>query len=235
MVEASNNTKTTSGESPEELPKGLKLTPAQLLPFVGWCILSIKDEDGHMRQIKGSYDIVPFHATTLDNGDVQITTRLSFKNPLKFLSINNESNYYFSINMMFGAFDKKDGMMAMLSGANNEAICDSLPEKCSALYEKAASNGGSLVVKGDVPFADESPEVEFKVTTKEVKLQTRVSSVSVVIPKATFDQWKLYHEAVHRSSKRYEEDDSDKKKDDEKKGDAKKSADESSSESTKKE
>ncbi|KAF4659277.1 hypothetical protein FOZ61_004872 [Perkinsus olseni] len=233
MVETSNNTK--AAETTEELPKGLKLTPAQLLPFVGWCILSIKDEDGHMRQIKGSYDIVPFHATVLENGDLQINARLSYKNPLKFLSINNENNYYFSINMMFGAFDKKDGMMAMLAGANNEGICDSLPEKCSVLYEKAASNGGSLVVKGDVPFAGEGSEVEFKVSTKEVKLQTRVSSVSVVIPKATFDQWKLYHEAIHRASKRYEEDDSDKKKDDDKKGDSKKTPEESSDESTKKE
>mmetsp|Transcript_1932 Transcript_1932/g.1583 ORF Transcript_1932/g.1583 Transcript_1932/m.1583 type:complete len:95 (+) Transcript_1932:38-322(+) len=84
-------------------------------------------------------------------------------------------------------------MMTMLAGVNNESICDSLPEKCSTLYEKAASNGGSLVIKGDVAFAGENSEVEFKVSTKEVKLQTRVESVSVVIPKATFDQWKLYH------------------------------------------
>ncbi|KAF4668664.1 hypothetical protein FOL47_002924 [Perkinsus chesapeaki] len=230
MVEVSNNNAAVS--SPEELPKGLKLTPAKLLPFVGWCIVSIKDEDGHMRQIKGSYDIVPFHAKELDNGDLEISARLSYKNPLKFLSINNENNYYFTINMMFGAFDKKDGMMTMLAGVNNESICDSLPEKCSTLYEKAASNGGSLTIKGDVAFAGENSEVEFKVSTKEVKLQTRVESVSVVIPKATFDQWKLYHEAIHRAPKRYEEDDSDKKKDDDKKGDSK--TGESSDESTSK-
>ncbi len=145
-----------------------EIGPAPDLPFVGWAHLSIRDSDGHSRQVKGSSAQTPLLAKLMPSGKLSIEAELVVSNPLSFIKITNEDSYYFTASFILGSCHH--GHRAL-----DHILLQTVPVACTAFKDKE-----EVFLECIVPFA-RSPNnrVEMKVELSEHKLVTKVSKITV--------------------------------------------------------
>lgn len=163
--------------------------PAAGLPFVGWAHLSIRDSDGHSRQVKGSSAQTPLLATV--SGDkIVIEAELVVANPLSFIKITNEDAYYFTASFILGSCHH--GHRAL-----DHILLQTIPVQCTAFKDKE-----QLSVDCVVPFARApSNRAQMTVSLSDHKLVTKVSKLSVTIPLSVLNEVHLYRDGLRKYRK----------------------------------
>ena len=163
--------------------------PAPGLPFVGWAHLSIRDSDGHSRQIKGSSAQTPLMATT-DGTSVVVEAELVTSNPLSFIRITNEDNFYFTASFILGSCHH--GHRAL-----DHILLQTIPVNCAQFKDSS-----ELTIDCLVPFA-RSPNnrAQMTVSLVEHKLVTEVAKLRVVIPTQTLSEVYLYRDSLRKYRK----------------------------------
>lgn len=164
--------------------------PAPGLPFVGWAHLSIRDSDGHSRQVKGSSAQTPLLGSVVAGDAVVIEAELVVANPLSFIKITNEDAYYFTASFILGSCHH--GHRAL-----DHILLQTIPVPCTAFKDK-----DQLLVDCVVPFA-RSPNnrAQMTVTLSEHKLVTKVSKLSVSIPLAVLSEVHIYRDGLRKYRK----------------------------------
>jgi len=165
--------------------------PSAGLPFVGWAHLSIRDSDGHSRQIKGSSVQSPLLATvSADGNSVIIEAELVTSNPLSFIRITNEDNFYFSTSFIMGSCHH--GHRAL-----DHILLQTIPVPCTAFKDV-----NELNIECYVPFAKGSNNrAQMTVSLVEHKLVTKISKLSVTIPTAVLGEVYLYRDSLRKYRK----------------------------------
>ena len=160
--------------------------PAPGLPFVGWAHLSIRDSDGHSRQVKGSTAQTPLLAS-VQNGAIVIDAELAVTNPLSFIRITNEDSYYFTASFILGSCHH--GHRAL-----DHILLQTIPVPCTAFKDKDVVELECLV-----PFAKSgSNRAQLWVTLTEHKLVTKVSKLSVRLPQAVLEEVYTYRDGLRK-------------------------------------
>jgi len=165
--------------------------PSAGLPFVGWAHLSIRDSDGHSRQIKGSSVQSPLLATvSADGNSVIIEAELVTSNPLSFIRITNEDNFYFSTSFIMGSCHH--GHRAL-----DHILLQTIPVPCTAFKDV-----NELNIECYVPFAKGSNNrAQMTVSLVEHKLVTKISKLSVKIPTTVLGEVYLYRDSLRKYRK----------------------------------
>jgi len=165
--------------------------PSAGLPFVGWAHLSIRDSDGHSRQIKGSSVQSPLLATvSADGNSVIIEAELITSNPLSFIRITNEDNFYFSTSFIMGSCHH--GHRAL-----DHILLQTIPVPCTAFKDV-----NELNIECYVPFAKGSNNrAQMTVSLVEHKLVTKISKLSVKIPTTVLGEVYLYRDSLRKYRK----------------------------------
>ena len=161
--------------------------PAAGLPFVGWAHLSIRDSDGHSRQVKGSSAQTPLLGKIMANGNLLVEAELVVSNPLSFIKITNEDSYYFTASFILGSCHH--GHRAL-----DHILLQTVPVACTAFKDK-----DELFLECTVPFA-RSPNnrAQMKVELSEHKLVTKVSKISVELPMAVLKEVYSYRDGLRK-------------------------------------
>jgi hypothetical protein len=164
----------------------VSIGPAPGLPFVGWAHLSIRDSDGHSRQVKGSSAQTPLLASL--NGDkVLIEAELVVSNPLSFIKITNEDSYYFTVSFILGSCHH--GHRAL-----DHILLQTIPVACTAFKDK-----DELMLECLIPFAKgPSNRAHMKVELSEHKLVTKVSKMSVQLPVSVLSEVYSYRDGLRK-------------------------------------
>lgn len=160
--------------------------PAAGLPFVGWAHLSIRDSDGHSRQVKGSSAQTPLLARV--NGDtLLIEAELVVSNPLSFIKISNEDAYYFTVSFILGSCHH--GHRAL-----DHILLQTIPVACTAFKDKE-----QLSIDCLVPFArGPNNRAQMKVELSEHKLVTKVSKLTVELPLSVLSEVYSYRDGLRK-------------------------------------
>ena len=163
--------------------------PAPGLPFVGWAHLSIRDSDGHSRQIKGSSAQTPLMAST-DNTSVVVEAELVTSNPLSFIRITNEDNFFFTASFILGSCHH--GHRAL-----DHILLQTIPVNCAAFKDVSELNIDCLI-----PFARApNNRAQMTVTLVEHKLVTKVAKLRVSIPIQNLNEVYLYRDSLRKYRK----------------------------------
>jgi hypothetical protein len=161
--------------------------PAPGLPFVGWAHMSIRDSDGHSRQVKGSAAQTPLLAKLVGEEQILIEAELVVSNPLSFIRITNEDSYYFTVSFILGSCHH--GHRAL-----DHILLQTIPVACTAFKDK-----DQLTVECIVPFVKSgSNRAQMKVELTEHKLVTKVSRVSVEIPVSVLNEVYSYRDGLRK-------------------------------------
>jgi hypothetical protein len=177
----------------------MQVGPAPGLPFVGWAHLSIRDSDGHSRQVKGSTAQTPLFGTPVGNDKLLLEAELVVSNPLSFIKITNEDAYYFTVSFIMGSCHH--GHRAL-----DHILLQTIPVACTAFKDKE-----ELVVDCLIPFArGVNNRCQMTVSLTEHKLVTKVSKVSVELPMSALSEVYLYRDSL-RKYKQLEDSDGDDK------------------------
>lgn len=164
----------------------MTIGPAVGLPFVGWAHLSIRDADGHSRQVKGSSAQTPMIAETVGDKLV-VEAELVVSNPLSFIKITNEDSYYFTASFILGSCHH--GHRAL-----DHILLQSIPVPCTAFKDKE-----ELVIDCLVPFAKgPNNRAQMLVTLSEHKLVTKVSKLRVELPLAVLGEVYSYRDGLRK-------------------------------------
>ena len=167
----------------------LQIGPAPGLPFVGWAHLSIRDSDGHSRQVKGSTAQTPLFATV--SGDkLVVEAELTVTNPLTFIKITNEDAYYFTASFILGSCHH--GHRAL-----DHILLQTIPVVCTAFKDKE-----ELMVECLIPFAKgPNNRCQMHVQLTEHKLVTKVSKLVVELPLYTLGEVYAYRDSLRKYKK----------------------------------
>jgi hypothetical protein len=160
--------------------------PAPGLPFVGWAHMSIRDSDGHSRQVKGSAAQTPLLGK-VSGENILIEAEMVVTNPLSFIRITNEDSYYFTVSFILGSCHH--GHRAL-----DHILLQTIPVPCTAFKDK-----DQLMVDCIVPFArGGSNRAQMKVELTDHKLVTKVSRVSVEIPISVLNEVHNYRDGLRK-------------------------------------
>jgi hypothetical protein len=167
------------------------LGPAPGLPFVGWAHLSIRDSDGHSRQIKGSSVQTPLLATLSPDGkSVIVEAELVVSNPLSFIRITNEDNYYFTTSFIMGSCHH--GHRAL-----DHILLQTIPVACTQFKDL-----DELEIECFIPFVKgQNNRAKMTVSLVEHKLVTKVSKLRTTIPVSVFSEVYLYRDSLIKYKK----------------------------------
>lgn len=181
--------------------KIMEIGPAKGLPFCGWAHLSIRDSDGHARQIKGSSVQYPLMAT-IEGDHVIVEADLVVNNPLSYIQISNEDSYFFTASFIMGSCHH--GHRAL-----DHVLLQSIPVACSS-FRNATSP--EVKLEALVPFA-KGPNNKFPlmVTVAEHKLISKVAKVRAVLPLSVLGEVTIYRDSL-RKYRQLENGDDDKDK-----------------------
>jgi hypothetical protein len=164
----------------------MEFGPAPGLPFCGWAHLSIRDSDGHSRQIKGSSVQYPLMGT-VEGDNVIVEANLVVSNPLSFIQISNEDSYFFTASFIMGSCHH--GHRAL-----DHVLCQSIPVACSNF-----KNQTEATIECLVPFAKGTAnKFPFTVTLADHKLVTKVARVRAVIPKSVVQEVLVYRDSLRK-------------------------------------
>ena len=163
--------------------------PAAGYPLCGWAHLSIRDSDGHSRQIKGSSVQTPLIAAhsviSGSSTDIVIEAELVVSNPLSFIKITNEDSYYFTASFILGSCHH--GHRAL-----DHILLQTIPVTCSSFKDAT-----ELDLECIVPFA-KNGRVMMTVSLVEHKLVTKISKLRVVLPQSTLSEVYLYRDSLRK-------------------------------------
>lgn len=173
--------------------------PAPGLPFVGWAHLSVRDSDGHSRQVKGSSAQTPLIATLVNESTVMIEAELVVNNPLSFIKITNEDSYYFTASFILGSCHH--GHRAL-----DHILLQTIPVPCTQFKDQTEISLECLV-----PFA-KSGRVQMTVNLVEFKLVTKVAKLTVTMPLAQLREAYLYRDGLRKYRQLDNNDEEDKSK-----------------------
>lgn len=153
---------------------------------MGWAHLSIRDSDGHSRQVKGSSAQTPLIAEV--NGDkLNIEAELVVSNPLSFIKISNEDSYYFTVSVILGSCHH--GHRAL-----DHILLQTIPVACTAFKDKE-----ELTVECLVPFAKgPNNRAQMRVELSEHKLVTKVSKLTVELPLSVLSEVYSYRDGLRK-------------------------------------
>lgn len=190
-----------------------KIIDAEEKNFCGFCSFSIQDQDGYTRVVKGSSCSGPLFIEKAGAGVVISATFTP--NPLHYLEIQRDGNFYLVGNMWYGSEKKSaSNLIGALIPKNSEQITTQL------------ENGDVAELQVDLPFLKNSGArlAKLKLTTKEQKFITKVVKVELELSAADWEEWKQYRLRFWRLGKTMGasgapsggDDDDDKKKDDKK-------------------
>ena len=156
------------------------------MPFVGWAHLSIRDADGHSRQVKGSAAQTPMIAEVVGDKLV-IEAELVVSNPLSFIKISNEDQYYFMASFILGSCHHGHRSL-------DHILLQTIPVACTVFKDKE-----ELVVDCMVPFAKgPNNRAQMLVTLSEHKLVTKVSKLRVELPLSVLTEVYAYRDGLRK-------------------------------------
>lgn len=174
--------------------------PSPGLPFVGWAHLSIRDSDGHSRQVKGSSAQTPLIASSNDSS-ITIEAELTITNPLSFIKISNEDSYYFTASFILGSCHH--GHRAL-----DHILLQTIPVPCTYFKDQT-----EVSLECIVPFAKAgSNRCQMTVSLSEYKLVTKVSKLKVQMPLAMVAEAYLYRDGLRKYRKLDNNDEDEKSK-----------------------
>ncbi|CAE8716450.1 unnamed protein product [Polarella glacialis] len=179
----------------------------------GFCVFYILDQDGYAKKTKGSAVEVPWYLSSSAGDDIVLEAELP-ANPLFFLQVSSEEGNYFWGQWWLG--DAKR--------TKTNAICDLVPKDCKAIQKTLDGDVTEFEVEAQMPFikGSSSKLVKIKLTTKEQKFVTKVTSAKLTVPKALWTEWKEYRLRLWRSGKVWGGEDKDDEKENDEKKDEKK-------------
>eukprot|EP00746_Dinoflagellata_sp_MGD_P073081 gnl/MRDRNA2_/MRDRNA2_29662_c0_seq1.p1 gnl/MRDRNA2_/MRDRNA2_29662_c0~~gnl/MRDRNA2_/MRDRNA2_29662_c0_seq1.p1 ORF type:complete len:206 (+),score=57.06 gnl/MRDRNA2_/MRDRNA2_29662_c0_seq1:88-705(+) len=191
-----------------ELTEGAKKVLDENEEYVcGFCSLQIVDGDGYIKKTKGSSIEAPFHIVSKP-GDPTVILQAKFaQNPLFYLEVTNQEEHF-----LFGRWWMGDGKWS-----RTNQICTMIPLDCRGAHAAMEKTPDAFEGKAEMPFINDAPNklITVKLTTKEQKYQTKLTSATVEVSRESFNEWKQYRLKLWRSSKTWAgEDKSEEKKED---------------------
>lgn len=175
--------------------------PAAGLPFVGWAHLSVRDSDGHSRQVKGSSAQTPLLATMSGPDHVVIEAELMVNNPLSFIKITNEDSYFFTASFILGSCHH--GHRAL-----DHILLQTIPIACNQLCKEDQTE---VQLECLVPFV-KGGKCQLTLSLVEYKLVTKVAKLKVTLPVAMLSEAYLYRDGLRKYRKLENADDEEKTK-----------------------
>lgn len=183
--------------------------------FVGYVSLQTLDQDGITGRTLGSNVKAPVHITTQGNMVVMEAHFLA-TNPLFYLELRNEEQFY-----IWGQW-----WMDGPSHSASKEICSLVPLKMQDCHKQQEKTPNEFTAKALCEFLRNSTSrlLDVQFTTVEKKFKTKLTKVTVSIPKEAWMEYKAYRVRVWKASKLMASQEKDKDEDEEKKKDEEKKA-----------
>lgn len=170
----------------EKEAKAMKKAEVKILDndennFCGFTSLSVLDEDGYTRVVKGSATGGPLFIEKTANG---VVISASFTpNPLHYLEVQRDAKFFVVGDIWYGDAKKSP----------TNLIGKFVPKNMDQLTSQL-ENGDVCEVDVNLPFLKNSPSrlAKCKLTTKEVKFVTKVVKLELELSAADWAEWKQY-------------------------------------------
>eukprot|EP00922_Rhytidocystis_sp_ex-Travisia-forbesii_P043162 GHVS01064467.1.p1 GENE.GHVS01064467.1~~GHVS01064467.1.p1 ORF type:complete len:208 (+),score=28.49 GHVS01064467.1:64-687(+) len=188
-------------------------------PFVGFCRLSLVDQDGLGKQTKGTGIETALHMVKEDSGRLFVA-ELSKTDPIYFLRLGFDEAEFLTGGWHIGS-QRKAGEHVN----PNRMICNLQTvsgKKLNDMLDSDTCSNGVLKCSAVLPFIAKPYErpVDVFLHTYDYKLTTRIVKIEIRIPEDIYQEWDKYYKALKEFEKE-DKADKDKDKDAEKKGDKK--------------
>eukprot|EP00928_Gymnodinium_smaydae_P049088 TRINITY_DN3290_c0_g1_i1.p1 TRINITY_DN3290_c0_g1~~TRINITY_DN3290_c0_g1_i1.p1 ORF type:complete len:241 (-),score=69.05 TRINITY_DN3290_c0_g1_i1:231-896(-) len=151
--------------------------------FCGFMSLSIIDSDGYAKKTKGANMQGPLYMVSDGaSGDPVVLETEFAMNPLFYLQVPNEDNQ-----LLFGQWWLGEKFSEL------GKICACIPKLCQDAHKEMEKNSSSeFTLQAEMPLIRNSPSrlMKVTVTTKEQKFLTKVTKVSLQIPREAWTEFK---------------------------------------------
>jgi hypothetical protein len=163
-----------------------KVKDAKDEAFICYCSLQILDRDGIGIKTKGSSVGAPVHLVSAPEADpVVMKACFEANDPLFYLELRNEEQFY-----LFGQL-----WMDSAKHSEDKALCQLTPMMTQSIHKSMEkSNTKSFEMQAQCPFLRDctSRPLSVEGTTVEKKFTTKLSSLTVTIPRAAWMEFKDY-------------------------------------------
>lgn len=150
--------------------------------FCGFLNLQIVDSDGYAKKTKGMAIERPLYMTS-GSGSENVTLEAEIAmNPLFFIQVPNEDSLLLHGTWWIG---EKSGSLSNIGST--------IPKMCTAAHkDMEKSSSAEFKVDVEMPLLKGAPSrlVNAVVTTKEQKFVTKVTKVTLDIPRQSWKEWK---------------------------------------------
>lgn len=181
--------------------------------FVGFCRISLTDNDGVKKWLKGSSAQAAVHETIAENGDHVFSAYFSPTDPLNFFALTNSREEFLSAVWWAGP-GPKDGKVTATS-----ILCRLEHRDCKKIHALATESGdGAIEATAIMPLVPNCFErtVPVMITTKQLKHELRIIKMMVTVSDTMFQEWTSYFEALKEFEKDKKDEDKDKKEEEDK-------------------
>jgi len=200
----------------EEKKAADKVLDADDEAFCGFCSIQLLDQDGMSGKTLGMSVKAPLHITSAPGAD-SVTMEALFHagNPLFFLEVRNEEQYY-----IFGQW-----WMDGPKHSENSMFLQTIPLKATEAHKQMEKNSNQdFGGEGQCDFLKNSTSRLMKInfSTEEKKFKTKLTKAVVTVPREAWMEFKQYRLKLWKSGKNWagsEKDDKDEEKKDEEKKD----------------
>jgi len=182
--------------------------------FCGYVSLQALDQDGISGRTIGSSVTAPVHIVSAPGDDVVLMeAHFLATNPLFFLELRNEEQFY-----LWGQW-----WMDGPSHAANKEICTLVPIRMQECHKQQEKTPNEFKAAAMCDFLRNSTSrlLDVQLTTVEKKFKTKLTKVTLAMPREAWMEYKAYRVRLWKASKAMQgqekEDKKDEKKDEEKK------------------